>query len=203
MVEQKVVAAEDARRNHHVGVHGPERQLQPPRQHCCASARVPGRDSRRRSAGPRQPLREMLRENCRDAGARRIQRRARPRPRPHRAIPAAGNGSGADWHGVIGNNGKEDDHRQPEQISCLDRHVERRIVRNAHGTLHPVHDAARARTRRSAAANTNARMVGIDSASCCGVFGWRHVYLLIIRGRETRRIDGGSTGFIPWIHRQE
>ena len=33
MVQQEVIAPKDTRRNHHVRVHGPERQRQPPRQH--------------------------------------------------------------------------------------------------------------------------------------------------------------------------
>ena len=62
--------------------------------------------------------------------------------------------------GVIGDNRKEHYYREREQISCLDRHVESGIIRNAHGTLHPVNDAAGVRTRRSAAANKHPRIVG-------------------------------------------
>ena len=45
--------------------------------------------------------------------------------------------------GVIGNDGEKDDDGQPEEIAGVDCDVERGILVDAHGALHPVDDAFR------------------------------------------------------------
>jgi hypothetical protein len=59
---------------------------------------------------------------------------------------------------VIWNYGEVHDNWQSEQISCLDGHIERRIIHDAHCPLHPVDDASAALARRAIAAHHDARL---------------------------------------------
>ena len=62
--------------------------------------------------------------------------------------------------GVIGNDGKEDNNGQAEQVGRIDGDVESRIFVDAHGALHPVDDAFGIGSGRTVAADENAAIFG-------------------------------------------
>ena len=62
--------------------------------------------------------------------------------------------------GVVGNDAEEDDNRQAENIGGFDRNVERGVVEDAHGALHPVDDAFGGLAWRAGAADLDAGMGG-------------------------------------------
>ena len=116
MVEQKVVAAEDARRHDHVGIDSPIGQLEPSRKHRAPALRLPAgiliSDQQRRAH-----LLEKRFEGVVGMPANNeTRRRARPRPRLHRAVLLHEVVMTQIGIGVVGDYGEEHDNRQAEQI---------------------------------------------------------------------------------------
>jgi hypothetical protein len=61
---------------------------------------------------------------------------------------------------VVGDNGKEDNCRQAEEVGGVDSYVEGGVVMDAHCALHPVDDALAAGARQAVASDENARVGG-------------------------------------------
>jgi len=61
--------------------------------------------------------------------------------------------------GVVGNDGEEDYDGEAEKVGSIDRDVERRVLDDAHGALHPVDDAFAVRAGWAAAADEDAWVV--------------------------------------------
>ena len=62
--------------------------------------------------------------------------------------------------GVVGNHREEDNDWQAKQVCGIDRNVERGILMDAHGALHPVDNALGVGLERAVATDQNARVVG-------------------------------------------
>jgi hypothetical protein len=62
--------------------------------------------------------------------------------------------------GVVGDNGKENDYRQAEEVGGVDSYVEGGVVMDAHGALHPVDDALAAGAGQAVASDEYARVGG-------------------------------------------
>ena len=132
--------------------------LQPLCQHRCAIAPARGMDSHRQSAAPPAPPRETP-PACPATAAPQSRLRAPPHPPPHRAAPAQKVVMPQIGIGIIRNHLEINHHRQAQQIARFNRHIERRIVHDAHRPLHPVDDASRVLARRATPPHQYARLL--------------------------------------------
>ncbi len=79
---------------------------------------------------------------------------------------------------VVGNDAEINDHGQIKNIGCVYGYVQGRIVRDAHGALHPIDDRTRIFSRSSGAAHEDAGLIGQQ-----GEFRWN----LAVFGRGSHR----------------
>ena len=106
--------------------------------------------------------------------------------------------------GVVGNHAEVDDHRQAEKVGGFDGDVERGIVDDAQGALHPVDDAGAVLARRAGAAHQDAGLIGEGGefgGDLCGVGCGHHVFHLpqsdqasYFTGGLPRAVDAKSVG---------
>ena len=158
MVQQKVVAAEHARRHNHVGVHRPVGQFEPLGQDGAPAfgfaAGILIADEERRA-----DLVEKRFEGVVGMPAHHKPHAALGRVLGYVAKPLLQEVIVAKVRvGIVGNDREEHHHRKVEQIAGFDGHVERGIVDDAHGALHPVDDAAGAVAGRAWPADENTRL---------------------------------------------
>ena len=160
MMKEKVVAAEDARGHHNVGVHGPVRKAQPAGQDAAPALRL--------AAGI------LIADEKRGADFLEERFERIVGMPAHDEFHAAFGGIFGDIAeglvekvivaqigvGVIGDDREEDDDRKAEEVRGFDGDVEGGVVGDAESALHPVNNAARAGTRIAGAANEDARLIG-------------------------------------------